>query len=92
MTNKDLINSIAGQTGMTKKQVADLLSDTNSIILTELMKGKAIQINEFGTLEVRTKKERVSVHPVTKVRTIVPPKQQLNFKQSPILKEVINKR
>lgn len=92
MTNKDLINGISAQTGMTKKKAGELLDNTIEIMLSELISGKLIQINEFGTFEVRKKNERVSVHPVTKIRTITPPKQQLTFKLSPSLKEKLNER
>lgn len=92
MTNKDLINGISSQTGMTKKQAGDLLDSTISIMLDELMQGKQIQILEFGTFEIRQKNERVSVNPITQKRTIVPPKQQLSFKLSPTLKEKLNQR
>jgi len=92
MTNKDLINGISSQTGMTKKQTGDLLDSTISIMLDELMQGKQIQILEFGTFEIRQKNERVSVNPITQKRTIVPPKQQLSFKLSPTLKEKLNQR
>ena len=92
MTNKDLINGISAQTGMTKKKAAELLDCTMEIMLNELIAGKSIQINEFGTFETRKKNERVTVHPVTKIRTITPPKQQLSFKLSPSLKEKLNEK
>lgn len=92
MTNKELINAISTQTGMTKKSVGEMLQSTIEIILDRLAEGKQVSIQEFGTFEMRQKNERVSVHPVTKERTIVPAKRQITFKQSPSLKEKINQR
>ncbi len=92
MTNKDLINSIAESTKLTKKRTAEMLEALVSILTNESLNGKTVQIHEFGTLELRQKNERVLIHPVTKERTIVPAKQQLSFKQSPLLKDKINKK
>ena len=50
----------------------------------------SIGFQGFGTLEVRKKEERISVHPVTKIRTLIPPKLVVSFKQSNILKEKLN--
>lgn len=92
MTNKELISGISEQTGMTKKSVGEMLQSTIDIILKQLIEGKQVSIPEFGTFEMRQKNERVSVHPITKERTIVPAKRQISFKQSPSLKEKINQR
>jgi DNA-binding protein HU-beta len=41
-------------------------------------------------LEVKKREERISVHPATQVRTLIPPKLVVNFKQSNALKDKIN--
>ena len=41
-------------------------------------------------LEVKKREERISVHPATQVRTLIPPKLVVNFKQSNTLKDKIN--
>ena len=87
MTNKDLINQIASSTSMTKTRTEELLSATVAILHKELLGGKSVQLQNFGTLEMTRKNARTIVHPKTKELTIVPEKMQLSFKPSNSIKE-----
>ena len=87
MTNKDLINQIASSTSMTKTRTEELLSATVAVLQKELLGGKSVQLQNFGTLEMTRKNARTIVHPKTKELTIVPEKMQLNFKVSNTIKE-----
>lgn len=89
MTTKELISDVAKRSGLTKTQVADLLDATEDVIVQNLLDGKSVLIQNFGTLEVKQKKERISVHPKTGLRTMIPPKQQVAFKPNQNLKEDI---
>ncbi len=90
MTTKELISNIAKKAGLTKSQVADLLDATEEVIVQHLLEGKSVQIQGFGTLDVKQKKERISVHPRTGERSMIPPKQQVTFKPTQNLKDEIN--
>lgn len=87
MTQKEVIGDIAAHTGMTKVQTEQLLTTTSETVIQALLDGKSVLIQNFGTLEVKQKNERLSVHPKTGVRTLTPPKLQVNFKANPTLKE-----
>ncbi len=87
MKHKDLITNLQQQTDLREEQVNELLQTTIDTMVELLTENKTISIQGFGTLEVRKKNERISVHPGTGVRMLVPPKLALNFKQSPALKE-----
>lgn len=87
MTNKDLINQIASSTSMTKTHTEELLSATVAVLQKELLGGKTVQLQNFGTLEMTRKNARTIVHPKTKELTIVPEKMQLSFKPSNTIKE-----
>lgn len=87
MTNKDLINQIASSTSMTKTHTEELLSVTVAVLQKELLGGKTVQLQNFGTLEMTRKNARTIVHPKTKELTIVPEKMQLSFKPSNTIKE-----
>jgi len=67
--------------------VADLLEKTIETCTELLVDDKTIGFQSFGNFEVRKKEERLSVHPSTQIRTLIPPKLVVNFKQSNILKE-----
>ena len=87
MTQKELISETAKSLDMTKVQTEQLLNATSELIVQALLDGKSVMIQNFGTLEVKQKNERVTVHPKTGVRTLTPPKLQVNFKANPNLKE-----
>ena len=89
MTTKELIANVAKRAGLTRSQVADLLDATEDVIVQNLLDGRSVLMQNFGTLEVKQKKERISVHPKTGERTMVPPKQQVAFKPNQTLKEEI---
>ena len=87
MTQKERISETAKSLDMTKVQTEQLLNATSELIVQALLDGKSVMIQNFGTLEVKQKNERVTVHPKTGVRTLTPPKLQVNFKANPNLKE-----
>jgi DNA-binding protein HU-beta len=87
MNNKELIASMANKMKAPKAVVADLLETIVSTCTELLVDDKTIGFQSFGTFEVRKKEERLSVHPSTQIRTLIPPKLVVNFKQSNILKE-----
>ena len=87
MPQKELISETAKSLDMTKVQTEQLLNATSELIVQALLDGKSVMIQNFGTLEVKQKNERVTVHPKTGVRTLTPPKLQVNFKANPNLKE-----
>lgn len=73
------------------------LTSVNSMIeaLTKEMVGLAsnldgVVIPGFGTFEPRLREERISVHPASGKRLLVPPRIYLSFKTSPVLKQKIN--
>jgi DNA-binding protein HU-beta len=57
-----------------------------------LKEENSVGFQSFGAFEVIKREERISVHPQSKERSLVPPKLVLNFKQSPILKEKMNSK
>ncbi len=92
MTTKELIAAITQETGMRKNDVSKLLEATVQAAKDTLIEGQSIQIQNFGMLEVKTKKERAYVHPKTGERSVVPEKRQVGFKQNSILKDAINSK
>jgi DNA-binding protein HU-beta len=87
MNNKELIASMALKMNAPKSMVAVLLETTIATCIELLLEEKTIGFQSFGNFEVRKKEERLSVHPSTHIRTLIPPKLVVNFKQSNILKD-----
>mgnify|MGYP003455181279 FL=1 len=87
MKTKELIQHIATSTSMTKTHTEELLNATVAVLQKELLAGKSVQLQNFGTLEMKRKNARVVVHPQTKERTTIPEKMQLTFKPNQNIKE-----
>ena len=87
MNHKELIAAMAAKMNAPKSVIEDLLEKTVSTCNELLVEGKSIGFQSFGNFEVRKKEERLSVHPATQIRTLVPPKIVVNYKQSNILKD-----
>lgn len=89
MTTKELINQISSGLSITKAHTDELLNATVAVLQRELLSGKSVQLQNFGTLEMKRKSARVVVHPQTKERTTIPEKMQLTFKPNQNVKEQI---
>ena len=87
MNHKELVASMAAKMNAPKSMVEVLLETTIATCTELLVDEKTIGFQSFGNFEVRKKEERLSVHPSTQIRTLIPPKLVVNFKQSNILKE-----
>lgn len=90
MNNKELISTLSSKLNLTKEDVSTLLETFTDCCKEQLTNHNTIGFQSFGTFEVRKKEERISVHPVTQIRTLIPPKLAVWFKQSSILKEKLN--
>ena len=89
MTTKELISDIAAAGGMNKAEVTQLLNATTELMTSSLLEGQHVHIQDFGDFELKEKRERVTVHPKTGVRTLTPAKRQISFKQTASLKNDI---
>lgn len=90
MNNKELITSVATKMNISKGETQELLDNFLECCISQLKEDNSVGFQSFGTFDVVKREERVSVHPSTKERSLIPPKLVLNFKQSLILKEKIN--
>ena len=90
MNNEKFINALATRlqnNPKTVKQHVEALVDALANLLDE---GATLNVQGFGTYEVKKKKERIIVHPMSKQRQLVPPKLVIAFKPSPTLKDKVN--
>lgn len=90
MTKADLVEQVAGVTGLTKRDVGvvvDLLLETISKALCEK---EHIEIRGFGSFKVKTKKARIARNPRTGAQVEVPQKTVPYFKASRELVKLID--
>lgn len=87
MNNKEFITKLAKRCGMAPAD-ATANVDTFVGVVTECLKeNDQLNISGFGVLEVKMRKERLSVNPKTGQRFLVPPKIVPAFRPSNKLKD-----
>lgn len=91
MNNKEFIAQLATKTGFTQADTQQMVRTLVSEMKLHLEDGDTIQINGFGSFEVKKRLERIVVTPGTQQRMLVPPKLVLNFKPIASIKENLKK-
>ncbi|MDD4198159.1 MAG: HU family DNA-binding protein [Paludibacter sp.] len=86
MKHKGLVAAVASKTNQPENEIENMLQATIDMLKSQLVDGNIVNFQGFGSFEFKRKEERLSVHPATKIRTLIPPKQVMNFRQSATLK------
>ncbi len=89
MNHKEFISALSQQTGLTAKRTQSMVSNLLAELTARFEEGDALQVQNFGTFEVKKKMERIIVNPSGGQRMLVPPKLALVFKPSVNFKESI---
>ena len=92
LTKRDIINSIYMQLGFSKKILDTIVDDILYIIIENLKKNKKVKISNFGTFEIRRKKEREGRNPKTKEKKFISARNVVLFKASKDFKKFINSK
>ncbi len=90
MNNKEFVNALATRLQKNPQAVKQQIEALVNTMASMLDEGATLNVQGFGTYEVKKKKERIIIHPITKQRQLVPPKLVVAFKPSPTLKDKIN--
>lgn len=91
MTTKDMIAAIAEKIGLTKRDTERLMSATLDEVTMQVLAGQVVALQNVGTLEIKKRAERITVHPKTGERIITPEKLTLSFKPTDRLKDALKK-
>ncbi|MDP4269165.1 MAG: HU family DNA-binding protein [Bacteroidota bacterium] len=87
MNNKELIGELARRLELTQAEAQALLEKTCKIMGKRFAEMDTLSIQGFGTFEVKKKQERLTIHPVSGKRLLVPPKLVLSFLTGKAFKE-----
>ena len=90
MNNKEFVNALATRLQKNPQAVKQQIEALVNTMADMLDEGATLNVQGFGTYEVKKKKERIIIHPITKQSQLVPPKLVVAFKPSPTLKDKIN--
>ena len=82
MNHTELVTVLSQRLQLPKAEVGRILDETTAIITSELVNDNVVSIMNFGTIEVKKRLERVSTHPNTGKKLLVPPKLIVKYKPS----------
>jgi integration host factor subunit beta len=91
MTKADLVERVAREADMTKKDAEQLVEIIFGTIIDTLNKGEKIELRGFGSFRLRERNARKGRNPKTGEAVKIPAKRVAYFKPGKELKEVINK-
>lgn len=91
MNKAELIDAMAKETNLTKKDVESVLNSFVNVVSNELAKKEKVQLVGFGTFETRERAERTGVNPQTKEQIKIPATTAPAFKAGKALKDLVNK-
>lgn len=86
MDNKTLLDNVAASVDCPNEKAAALQAALCSVIADALTDADVVAIPSFGNFESKKRLERVSVHPASGKRMLIPPKMVVSFRPSAILK------
>jgi DNA-binding protein HU-beta len=90
VSKADLVDLVADETGMKKKDVKDVMDTMLDKISSHLDNNFKVQLTGFGTFEVRTRRARTGVKPGTTDKINIPASKYPAFKPGKNLKERVS--
>ena len=90
MTKADLVERVAREAEMTKKDAEQLVEIIFETIIDSLNNGEKIELRGFGSFRLRERDARQGRNPKTGEAVEIPAKRVAYFKPGKELKELIN--
>lgn len=91
MDYKTFIETLSQRVNAGKDETYEMVESLCEVIADTALAGDTVTFPGFGSFEPRKRNERVSVHPSSGKRMLLPPKITLSFRASTILKQKIRK-
>jgi len=88
-TTKHLVNALAEQHRLTKKQSSEMLDDLIGMITKHLKKGERVKIAGLGILQVRNRAARIGRNPATGEPIQIKASKKVAFRATKELKMAI---
>ena len=91
MNKTQLIDAVAKEAGLKKRDVETVVETLLGKIVSEVANGEKVQITGFGSFERKLRGERNIKNPRTGADMKVPPSKSPSFTAGSIFKEKVNK-
>ena len=92
MTKAELVEKVANQINLTKKQTEVVVNTVFSSITDSLAEGKKVELRGFGSFRIRQRNARVGRNPKPGQKVDVPSKKVPFFKAGKELRELVDER
>lgn len=89
MTKADLIDSLAGETELSKRQIGDVVDLFLDEIIKALQSGDKVQLIPFGSFDVRERKKREGRNPQTGEKLVIPARRVPAFSAGKGLRDAV---
>lgn len=90
MNKQELVNAIAANTGISKKNVEKVLKNFVTVVMDDVAAGNKVQMIGFGTFESTTRAAREMRNPRTGEVSMHPETRAAKFKPSKVFKDRVN--
>lgn len=91
MKKSEMIEALAKETGLTKKDVEAVFNGTFDLFKKELKKGNNVAVAGFGTFKISKRAARTGRNPRTGETLKIKASKNVGFKAGTALKEIVNK-
>ena len=92
MTKAELVEKVANQINLTKKQTEVVVNTVFSSITDSLAEGKKVELRGFGSFRIRQRNARVGRNPKSGQKVDVPSKKVPFFKAGKELRELVDEK
>ena len=92
MTKAELVEKVANQINLTKKQTEVVVNTVFSSITDSLAEGKKVELRGFGSFRISQRNARVGRNPKSGQKVDVPSKKVPFFKAGKELRELVDER
>lgn len=90
MESKTITETLSSRLDVSIETITSLIDSFSHIMGTIASENMGVTITNFGVFEPKFRQERISVHPATGKKLLIPPRVSLSFKSSPVLKQRLN--
>ncbi|MFI3256072.1 MAG: HU family DNA-binding protein [Psittacicella sp.] len=91
ITREDLVNKLSIRTDYKKEVLQDFITSFFDEIAYNLIDGKDVKLQGFGSFKVVSTKEKLGRNPKTKEEVLIPSRANVIFKPSSLLSKKIVK-
>lgn len=89
MDYKTFVDTLSKRINADRQETSEMIASLGQVITDCALEGDTVSFPGFGNFEPKKKNERISVHPSSGKRMLIPPKITLSFKPSTLLKQKV---